>query len=288
MKKTIAILVSLIMCVSLVAIVASADDPVNVAATSTYEIFDIYQQQKESPWGWSDNPADAVYGDETGKDLIDGQHAADVGHGDPQWVGMSTAHPQAAEHGVYLLFTLDQAYDVGTIVVTVNNSCASGIAAPSVIEAFYSEDGTEFKGGYEGGYTAELVEGTSAEYRITLNKHTQYVKLVYTAGAGTWMFTDEVEIYNDGVISDEPEEPSEEPSAEPSEEPSEEPEASSEAPAEPSEEPEASSEAPESTTEDSSEAPATDDAAFPWWIIVVAVAVVAIVVVVVIVSKKKK
>lgn len=272
MKKLFALLAALVMCISVVAIVASADAE-NVAAKSTYEIHSLYQQQKESPWGWSDNPDDVVYGDETGKDLVDGKHAETTGYSDPQWVGMSSAHPDASD-GIYLLFTLDQAYDVGTIVVTVNNLGASGIAAPSVIEAYYSEDGTEFKGGYEGEYTAELVEGSSAEYRITLNKHTQYVKLVYTNGEGTWMFTDEVEIYNDGVISEEPEEPSEEP-----EEPSKQPE-------EPSEQPEESKDSVDDTNDVTDDAGQNDNSWIIW--VIIAVAVVAVAIIVVIVIKKKK
>ncbi len=202
MKKLIALFLATLMVLSLCAVVSVAEESENVAPKAAYEVHDFYQQQKSSPWGWSDDPADTVYGDETGKDLIDGKHATaedgtpDAGYGNAAWVGMSMKHPNAEANGQYIVFKLDKVYDVGTIVITVSNLCASGIAAPASITAYHSDNGTDYKGGVAGAYTAELVEGTVATYKIELNQKTQYIKLDYVnAEKNTWMFTDEVEIY---------------------------------------------------------------------------------------------
>ncbi len=203
MKKLIALFMATFMVLSLCAVCAVAEEPVNVAPKATYEVHDFYQQQKTQPWGWSDDPADTVYGDETGKDLTDGKHAPTAGYGEAEWIGMSAKHPNAEERGQYIVFKLDKAYEIGTILITVSNLCSSGIAAPASITAYHSDNGTDYVGGVAGEYTAELVEGEVATYKIELNQTTQYIKFDYkNSEKNTWMFTDEIEIYTKAATSE--------------------------------------------------------------------------------------
>lgn len=207
MKKLIALLMATFMVLSLCAVCAIAEEPVNVAPKATYEVHDFFRQNTTT-WKWDEN-ADIVYGDETGKDLIDGKHAPDAGYSNIEWVGMTSKHPNAEANGQYIIFKLDKAYDVGSIVITVSNLASSGIGAPESITAYHSDNGTDYVGGVAGAYTAELVAGEVATYKIDLNQKTQYIKLLYKSSEdNSWMFTDEVEIYaTDASESTTPSEP---------------------------------------------------------------------------------
>ncbi|MBQ0092120.1 MAG: hypothetical protein KBS45_02175, partial [Clostridiales bacterium] len=233
MKRILAFVLAAMMVLACgAAMFVSADGATNVAPEATYEIHSLYQQQSVSPWGWSDNPADAKYIDDTGHDLTDGKHAENpAAYSDAAWVAMSTAHPDFNhEKPCYLIFKLKEATDVGTILVTVGNIGSSGIEETAAITAQGSADGVtygeEVLGAYVDGIPAKETEG---DYKIVLNENCSYVKLnfyskklvanafaaveaetreadwisalgeQYKGSSVGWMFFDEVQIFNDGV-----------------------------------------------------------------------------------------
>ena len=161
----------------------------NIAGQATYEVHDFFRFG--NGYAYSET-GDIVYGDD-GHDLTDGVYA-EMNFHDAAWLGMNAAHPNAGEHGQYVLFKFDSPRDISEIYVSVSNLCDAGIEAPKGFAVYWSQDGKMWSGpGVTGKYTEPLEPGTSAEYRIAINKKAKYFKLVIQFGDGGWCFMDEVE-----------------------------------------------------------------------------------------------
>ena len=231
MKRILALVLAAMMVLACgAAMFVSADGATNVAPEATYEIHSLYQQQSVSPWGWSDNPDDAKYIDDTGCDLTDGKHVENTANFyDEGWVAVNCVHPDFAPENkpCYLLFNLKEETAVGDIIVTIGNCDApAGIAAPVAVSAQASADGVTFGEEVLGTYVDGVpANGEAGDVKIVLNANAKYVKINFyapkmatvaaekdpeswlaklsTGSTSTWAFFDEVEIYDNGVVEEE-------------------------------------------------------------------------------------
>ena len=220
MKKLFSIALAALLLVSCASVlfVASAE-ATNVAPKATYEVHEWFRMGgQDVGWGY-DASADISYPD-SDHELTDGVLAEDCSYGTAAWIGLNQSHPDFKDTAkpLYIDFKLDQAYDVGTIRISLNNLNDAGIGAPVAVTAQASEDGEAV----QGAYTAEPVAGEHCTYEITLNQNTAFVRLNFYSQAcannavaagnepawlaaladankkNTWTFIDEVEIYDDG------------------------------------------------------------------------------------------
>ena len=161
----------------------------NIAGEATYEIHDFFRFGNKYEYS---ETGDIVYGDD-GHDLTDGVYA-EMNFHDAAWLGMNAAHPNAGEHGQYVLFRFDSPRKISEIYISVSNLCDAGIEAPEGFTVYWSQDGNTWsETGVTGEYTGTLEPGNSAEYRTQLGKTAKYFKLVINFGEGGWCFMDEIE-----------------------------------------------------------------------------------------------
>ena len=148
--------------------------------------------------------AESSYADSYGKELTDGQFApsADVGYGDEKFSGYATG-------GGVLNISIDlgEVYEtVYRFEVSYLNVNEAGIAAPSGMHVYISEDGENWK------RLSKMTKPSGAELgttQVAVYQHDAYVPVRYVqfrvSPGSAWIFLDEVQICADveGVNMDE-------------------------------------------------------------------------------------
>ena len=204
MKKVFALLVAaLLVATALCACVTVSAETTNVALGKSYTISQQFRQSRET-WSWADD-ADIAYPDD-GKKLTDGKFAAeDTGYSDDAWAGFHGGCPEYKGDpdknitGLgysYVRVDLGQVYALSELRLYVGTiKLTSGIAVPTSVEFYVSEDGKTYTGlgeitpvDTEDSVTAVVSQKTDASAR--------YVE-VRIKRDGNWMFVSEFEAYAD-------------------------------------------------------------------------------------------
>lgn len=266
MKRIISALIALTLVFSICGIFALAEAE-NVAAGKSYELNGLRDQ----------------YLDDDTKKLTNGEFAASSSYSEPQFIGLSANSEYYGANGhASIIVDLGEAVNVGKVVISLSNHCDAGIGAPSVIKVSVSADKSVWSEAIELEYES-LAEKTVVKAIGIVNVTGQYVKYELIASEGnSWMFVDEVEVYNDGEAGDITPPATESTPEDESTPAGESAPADDSAPADES--------APANTSADNSEAGGNDDGSnnTALWIVLGVAAVVVIVVVIVVATKKKK
>lgn len=258
MKKIIPVILSLLLVVSVCGIFAFAEAE-NVAAGKSYDLNGMRDQ----------------YLDDDTKKLTNGEFAASSSYTESQFIGLSANSEYYGANGhASIIVDLGESVNVGQVVISLSNHCDAGIGAPSVIKVSVSADKSVWSEAVELEYES-LTEKTVVKAVGVINVTGQYVKYELIASEGnSWMFVDEIEIYNGGEAGD----------ITPPEESVPATESTPENESEPADE-----SAPADTSADNSEASGNDAGNNTvLWIVLGVVAVVVIVAVIVVATKKKK
>ncbi len=186
MKKIITVIVALLLVVSVCGIFAFAEAE-NVAAGKSYELNGMRDQ----------------YLDDDTKKLTNGEFAASSSYSEPQYIGLSANSEYYGANGhVSIIVDLGESVNVGQVVISLSNHCDAGIGAPSVIKVSVSADKSVWSEAIELEYEA-LTQKAVVKAIGVVNVTGQYVKYELIASEGnSWMFVDEVEVYNDGEAGD--------------------------------------------------------------------------------------
>lgn len=255
MKKVLSTITALILAFSLCGVFAFAEAE-NVAADKSYELNGLRDQ----------------YLDDDTKKLTNGEFAASSSYAEPQYIGLSANSDYYGTNGfASIIVDLGEAVNVGKVVISLSNHCDAGIGAPSVIKVSVSEDKTTWSEAIELEYES-LTEKTVVKAIGIVNVTGQYVKYELTASEGnSWMFVDEIEVYNDGKAS----------SVAPSE-------SDTESVLDDESAPDKEDTSSPATSEDSSATTDSKDNNTVLWLGLAAIAAVVIVAIIVVVSKPKK
>ncbi|MBQ3598993.1 MAG: discoidin domain-containing protein [Clostridia bacterium] len=274
MKKIVSVFIALTLVLSLCGIFAFAEAE-NVAAGKSYELNGLRDQ----------------YLDDDTKKLTNGDYAASSHYSEPQYVGLSLNSDFYSANGcASIIVDLGESVNVGKVVISLSNHCSAGIGAPSVINVSVSADKSTWSEAVELEYE-DLTEAAVVKAIGVVNLTAQYVKYELIASEGnSWMFVDEVEVYNDGEAGEiTPPTPDESTPVDESTPANESTPADESAPADESKPANESKPADESTPADSSETEETPEGGnTALWIGLGVVALVVIVAVIAIVAKKKK
>ena len=167
----------------------------NIAPNATYTKSLLYRQGgREVNWAYDENAAEA-YPDEENASMTDGVFATSAEYSDIAWMGFHYGCPDYSANGYSsITFDLGAATAITGVKAYVGTDVLqNGIAAPSSIELYISEDGanwtlvnigTPLNAGDEFG--TECVE-------IAAATTTQYVELRFIGNS--WLFVSEVEIF---------------------------------------------------------------------------------------------
>lgn len=182
MKKIIPVIVALLLVVSVCGIFAFAEAE-NVAAGKSYDLNGLRDQ----------------YLDDDTKKLTNGEFAASSHYSEVQYVGLSANSDFYGANGcASIIVDLGESVNVGQVVISLSNHCDAGIGAPSVIEVSVSADKSVWSEAVELEYES-LTEKEVVKAIGVINLTGQYVKYELIASEGnSWMFVDEVEVYNGG------------------------------------------------------------------------------------------
>ncbi len=168
----------------------------NVASGKTYELNGLHDTIRSY--------------DDDGNQLTDGVFAVEAKYSDPAYVGLSSNSAYYTENNnVNVVVDLGESKDIYSVLISVSHENGNGIKAPSKITVSVSDDKTTWSDPIELAYTEELVTGLLAKATADVNSSGRYVKytLEPAAEGGSWMFIDEVEVYEAKkvVVGNEPE-----------------------------------------------------------------------------------
>ena len=197
MKKTFAVLIAAVLVVTaLCACVTVSAETTNVAKGKSYKISQQFRQNRET-WSWDDN-ADIAFPDD-GVKLTDGVFAAeDTGYDDEAWIGFHGGAPEYKDQLGYSYMRVDlgAVYSLTELRLYVGTSkLGAGIATPTTVEFYVSEDGETYTG------LGELTPTDTEETVTSLVSQETDVSARYVEirikRDGNWMFVEEFEAYAD-------------------------------------------------------------------------------------------
>jgi len=197
MKKTLSLVLSLVMVLSLCAalVVPASAASENIAKGKAYTTSQLFRQSNVT-WSWDEN-SPVAYPDEDDKSLTDGVvGASDAAYTDVVWAGFNgNGTPDYAENGYsWITVDLGSVQNISKAVLYVGTSnLTSGIGAKNMtVEFFVSDDNanwTSIGSAAPEDITTSSVEAVAVE--ATASGRYVQARLVRTG----WMFISEVEVY---------------------------------------------------------------------------------------------
>lgn len=198
MKKTLSLVLSLVMVLSLCAalcVPASAASE-NIAKGKAYTTSQLFKQGgKDVGWGWDENAA-VAYPDEDGKSLTDGViPASDAAYTDVVWAGFNHNSPDYTENGYsWITVDLGSVQNISKAVLCVGTSAlGSGIGASNMTVEFFVSDDNQNWTSIGSAAPADIASSCVEAVTVEATASGRYVQARMVRGG--WMFVSEVEVY---------------------------------------------------------------------------------------------
>lgn len=189
MKKTFATFLAVVLVASVCGVMFVSAEEVNIAAGKNYTISQQFRQGAD--YSWDDN-ADIAYPDEGGT-LTDGVYTVEsAGYGDAAWAGFTSAAPEYSQIGYsYINVDLGASSDITKFVAYLCKDSNAGVAMPSALNYYVSNDGENYE--LAGTVTPTADENGVHSFEVTADVNARYVELRMTLGG--WGFISELEVY---------------------------------------------------------------------------------------------
>ncbi len=162
----------------------------NIAAGKTYTHSVLFRQGGDG----HDPNAPIAYPDEDEKSLTDEVLPADdAAYGSVEWVGFNSNDPDYEGYH-WITVDLGEKKNLAKFVFNYGTSVlGAGIAAPSTLEIYVSEDGTTWGDAVDGDVPEDGGSSVNGSLAIEAAAEGRYVQFRFTSGG--WAFVSEVEVY---------------------------------------------------------------------------------------------
>lgn len=193
MKKSLIILLSLVIAFSLCTVTSAASETENVALNASYTVNGIYTDENGTDY----------YPDEEGNALTNGVYAQTAGYDQLEFIGLNTTSAWAKENDGQTSVVLDlgESYPITTAAVSCSNLGSAGISAPAAVVITTSADGENWSDPVYAEYEFELMPGEVVKAIAKINAEVRYITFTFQH-ANNWVFIDEIEAYAGDINAD--------------------------------------------------------------------------------------